>query len=150
MKKLLLFWVMFGVLVGTMSFALAIVQDLTVTVGQDIHIEILPDEVDFGIVTPGPGKPATNGPITFNAAGSNVDVTVEVDDVQGFPFAGSTLRLDGDDTPIGLFWLLECTVVNNICTYEVASTVPTLDIPLGSPQGTHEGTITYTVTGPPL
>ena len=148
MKKLLLFLVMFGILISTMSFALAVDQGLTVTVGQDINLVITPSTVDFGTVVPGAGKPAVNGPIQFDATGSNVDVTVTVSAVTGFPFAGATLRLDGDSTPVGLSWLLSCVPVSGVCTYAVASTVPTLDVPVGAPKGTHIGTITYTVTGP--
>jgi len=149
MKKLLVFAVMFGILISTVSFILAVDQGLEVDVGEDIHLLITPETVDFGTVVPGPNKPATNGPITFDATGSNVDVTVTVSDVDGFPFEGSTLLLDGDSTPIGKSWTLECTEnVEEVCEYDLASTVPTLDVPLGTSQGTHLGTITYTVTGP--
>ena len=148
MKKLLVFAVMFGILISMISFVLAAEQSVEVEVGEDIHLEITPATVDFGVVVPGPNKPATNGPIEFDATGSNVDVHVEVTDVEGFPFEGSTLLLDGDSTPIGKFWDLDCVIANNICTYVVASTVPTLDVPLGTSQGTYLGTITYSVTGP--
>src|SRR3989344_291231 len=147
MKKLLVFAVMFGILISTVSFILAVDQGLEVDVGEDIHLVITPTTVDFGTVVPGLGKTAVNGPITFDAAGSNVDVTVAVTAVTGFPFAGSTLLLDGDSTPVGLSWLLDCVLASNVCTYSVASTVPTLDIPVGASQGTHVGAITYTVTG---
>src|SRR3989344_3364276 len=148
MKKLLVFAVMFGIFISMMGFAFAAEQGVEVEVGEDIHLLITPETVDFGTVVPGPGKTATNGPIRFNATGSNVDVHVEVTDVEGFPFEGSTLLLDGDSTPIGKFWDLDCVIANNICTYVVASTVPTLDVPLGTSQGTYLGTITYSVTGP--
>ena len=149
MKKLLVFAVMFGIFISMMGFAFAAEQGVEVEVGEDIHLLITPETVDFGTVVPGPNKPAENGPITFDAAGSNVDVTVAVTAVTGFPFAGSTLLLDGDSTPVGLSWLLDCVLVSNVCTYAVAETVPTLDVPLGASQGTYLGTITYTVTGSP-
>src|SRR3989338_7115671 len=100
MKKLLVFAVMFGIFISMMGFAFAAEQGVEVEVGEDIHLLITPETVDFGTVVPGPNKPAENGPITFDADGSNVDVTVTVSDVDGFPFAGSTLLLDGDSTPI--------------------------------------------------
>ena len=150
MKKLLVFAVMFGILISTVSFILADDQRLTVIIGQDIHLEITPKPVDFGTVVPGPDNPATTngGLIEFDADGSNVDVTVTVDDVTGFPFAGATLFLDGDD-PIGKSWFLECVPEDDICTYVVRSTVPTLDVPVGTSQGTYLGAITYLVTGSP-
>ena len=150
MKKLLVFAVMFGIFVGMMGFAFAAEQGVEVEVGEDIHLLITPETVDFGTVVPGPDNPATTngGLIEFDADGSNVDVTVTVDDVTGFPFAGATLFLDGDD-PIGKSWFLECVPEDDICTYVVRSTVPTLDVPVGTSQGTYLGAITYLVTGSP-
>ncbi len=149
MKKLLLFLVMFGVLIGMSSSVLAVDQGLNVTIGENITLLISPDIVDFGIRVPGNNYSALNGPITFDATGSNVNVTVTVSAVTGFPFNSTTLRLDGDPTPVGLFWLLVCKTPLTVCTYDVAGTLPTLDIPTGASQGNHLGTITYTVTGPP-
>ena len=149
MKKLLLFWVMFGVLVSMSSSVLAVNQGLNVTIGEDIHLLINPNIVDFGTRVPGTGYSALNGPITFDATRSNVDVTVTVSAVTGFPFDSATLLLDGDSTPVGLSWTLVCKTPLTVCTYDVASTVPTLDIPTGASQGNHVGTITYTVTGSP-
>ena len=150
MKKLLIFAVMFGIIIGAINLVAAVDQGLQVTIGEDIDLLITPSTVDFGTVVPGStDNAATNGPITFDASGSNVDVHVEVSAVTGFPFASTTLLLDGDSTPVGLFWDLDCTIVNDICTYTTASTTPTLDIPLSSTPGLKTGSITYTVTGSP-
>ena len=147
MKKLLILAV-FGIVIASLSFIAAADQGLEVTVGEDITLLITPSIVDFGTVVPGLGKPAVNGPITFDATGSNVDVHVEVSAVTGFPFAGSTLLLDGDSTPVGKFWDLVCLTPLTVCTYAPAFTTPTLDVPIGTSKGSYEGTITYTVTGP--
>ena len=140
---------MFGILIASISFALAVEQDLEVTVGQNITLVISPGTVEFGIVAPGTtDNDADSGDITFDASGSNVDVTVAVTDVSGFPFESSTLFLDGD-TPVGQSWFLECTIVNDICQYTTANTTPTLDVPVGAAQGNYVGILTYLITGSP-
>ncbi len=138
---------MMSLLVLGISFVFAADQTVQVTIGGDVVVAISPNPLDFGNVLPNSvDNAATNGPIMFDATGSNVDVTVQVSSVSGFPFADG-LMFDGEE-PVGKNWLLECTIQNNICTYDSASTVPTLNVPAGSAQGQNQGTITYTVTGP--
>jgi len=150
MKKILIFGVMIGILIGALSFVLAAEQGLTVTIGEDIHLLITPNPLGFGPVVPGiNNNPATNGPIQFDASGSNVDVKIEVTAVTGFPFESNGLLLGGA-APVGQTWNLLCTPVGSVCTYVVASTIPTLNVPLGATKGDKAGTITYLITGPPL
>jgi len=46
------------------------------------------------------------------------------------------------------FGVIDCDVVEELCTYTPATTVPTLDVPLGAPAGENLGTIVYTISGP--
>ena len=110
-------------------------------------VSISPINLDFGSKTPGTfDNPALNGPITFDATGSNTDFSIEVADVTGFPFEDG-LEFDGEE-PVGQEWDFECEEVDDICTYETQSTVPTLSIPSGAVVGEKVGTITYLITGP--
>ena len=64
-------------------------QGTDATVNDFITVAIAPlPTLSFGPVNSDSiNNPATNGPVTFNPAGSTVDVTVEVTDVTGEPFA---------------------------------------------------------------
>ncbi len=123
-------------------------QPIIVDVGEDIHLEILPNPLDFGPVLPDTTDNPSTEDITFDATGSNVDVHIEITDVTGAPFEDG-LKIDGTD-PVGQFWDLPCISDPNteICTYDLDTAEPTLDIPLGTSQGSKSGTIVYTVTGP--
>lgn len=146
MKKLLVSLALLSVLIGIVG-VLAANQGLEVTIGEDINLVISPTTVNFSSVTPGTNdNPATNGPITFDATDSNVDVTIEVASVTGFPFE-TGLMLD-TAAPVGQSWTLPCVLSGDVCTYTTASTVPTLNVPIAAPQSTNTGTITYTVSGP--
>lgn len=145
MKKLLLFLV-FGVMIA--GIVMATPQKLIVNIGDDIVIAITPDMINFSSVMPGTDdNPAINGPIKFNATGSNTNVTIEVTNVTGVPFEDG-LELDGAN-PIGRTFHLDCVTVDYICTYSIVSTVPTLNVPKGLFKGMKEGNITYTITGDP-
>ena len=114
----------------------------------NINVVITPGTLDFGTVTPGDTDiGATNGPINVDATGSNVGVTIQVTAVTSPPF-DTGLKLD-NVLPTTKIFNLPCVLVSNICTYAPVTTVPTLDVPIGSPAGTKSGTITYTITGPP-
>ena len=124
------------------------VQQVDVEIVALTLISISPITLNFGPLVPGTtDNPALNGPIIFDATGSNTDVNIEVASVTGFPFADG-LEFDGLD-PVGKDWDFTCVVVDNICTYETQSTEPTLSIPAGAVIGEHIGTVTYTVTGSP-
>ncbi len=111
-------------------------------------VSIAPTSLNFGSLSPGTtDNAALNGPILFDATGSNTNVNIEVASVTGFPFADG-LEFDGFN-PVGQDWDFICVVVNNVCTYPVQSTEPTLSIPAGAVIGEHIGTVTYTVTGSP-
>jgi hypothetical protein len=143
MIKPLIFLAVF-VMLFSAGGVLAVDQPINGTISSDIVCAIGPATVIFGPITPGTnGNAATNGPITFNATGSNVDVAVTVTSVTGSPFS-TGLRLDGAD-PISRVFNLDCVVVSNICTYSIATTTPTLNVPKGSPAGLQTGIITYTV-----
>lgn len=148
MKKLLAGLMLISVLLFSAIGVMAVDQGLTVIIGEDVNLIITPSTVDFGTVQPGiNNNPAINGPIIFDATGSNVDVNVEVTAVTGFPFEDG-LMLDGAPA-LAQDWDLLCVLVEDVCSYTTATTVPTLDVPLSAPQGTKPGTITYTVTGSP-
>ncbi len=123
-------------------------QEVEVEIVQLTLASITPVSLNFGSLSPGTNdNPAVNGPIMFDATGSNTNVRVEVSAVTGFPFE-TGLKLDGDDTPFGKFWNLDCVENNNVCTFTPATTVPTLSIPAGAISGLKTGMITYTITGP--
>jgi len=149
MKKSLIFLVMVNLIFGIIDVVSATDQGIDVTIGQDIHVVIDPVTVQFGTnILPGTNNnPALNGPISFDATGSNVGVTIQVTAVTSPPF-DTGLKLD-NVLPTTKIFNLPCVLVSNICTYAPVTTVPTLDVPIGSPAGTKSGTITYTITGPP-
>ncbi len=123
-------------------------QPITVTVGDTIVVAITPPTVDFGNVATGTqNAPAISGDIMFNASGSNVNVSIEVTNVTGFPFT-TGLKLDGA-APIGQSWDLLCNLVSNICTYPLQLVTPTLTVPTGTPAGITPGTIVYTIMETP-
>ena len=148
MKKSLIFLVMVSLTFGMIGVVSATDQGIDVNVGQDIHVVINPVTVQFSGVIPGTNNnPASNGPISFDATGSNVDVTIQVTTVTNPPF-DTGLKLD-NVSPTTRIFNLPCVLVSSICTYAPVTTVPTLDVPIGSPAGIKSGTITYTITGPP-
>ncbi|MFH1289946.1 MAG: lamin tail domain-containing protein [Nanoarchaeota archaeon] len=122
-------------------------QDLNATIREIIVLDISPRGLDFGIVDPGSqGNPALNGPIEFDATGSNVNVSVEVTEVVGYPFVGG-LKIDGMEA-VGSSWELICILSGFSCTYNVVEAEPTLDVPIGAVGSYSEGIIIYTVSGP--
>lgn len=124
-------------------------QGLNVTIGGVVVLEILPTTIEFGNVLSGSvNNPALNGPITFDASGSNTNVNVEVLSVTGFPFE-TGLKLDSN-SPVGQFWDLICNLNGNACNFDLVEVVPTLDIPSGALGGTQSGTIEYMITGTPI
>src|SRR3989344_2031935 len=124
------------------------VQQVDVEIVELTLISISPLSLDFGSRAPGTSdNAALNGPILFDASGSNTNFDVEVTDVTGFPFE-TGLEFDGDE-PVGKLWEFTCVEDDNVCTYPVQSTVPTLSIPAGAVIGEHTGTVTYTVTASP-
>jgi len=101
MKKLILFVAL--VMTLNVFSIMAVDQPIEVDVTPDIHMVITPGTLDFDSVAPDSvDNPALNGPIEFNPAGSNVDVTVEVTGVTGFPFE-TGLMLDASPA-LGAIW----------------------------------------------
>lgn len=116
-------------------------QGLNVTISGKIVLTILPRWLEFGMVQPGStNNPALNGPIIFNATGSDDDVNVEITAVSGFPFEQG-LKIDGG-APVGKLW----TVLHSS---PIKTAVPTLDIPADAESGSNQGTIEYMITGNP-
>lgn len=124
----------------------AVDQGAQVDVDNVVSVAIAPATITFGLVVPGATASATNGPITLNAAGSNVDVSVVVS-VLGEPFAGG-LMFNAADADSFTATLVCVSSGGGACTYDILSITPTLVVPVGSPAGTKTGMITYTFTGP--
>ena len=123
-------------------------QQVDVEIVELTLISISPLSLNFGPLTPGTSdNAALNGPILFDASGSNTNFNVEVSAVTGFPF-DTGLEFDGAD-PVGQSWDFVCVESSNVCTYTVQSTDPTLSIPAGATIGERIGTVTYTVTPSP-
>jgi|SRR3989338_3916184 len=115
-------------------------QGLNATIMGKIVLEILPRWLQFGTVQPGSiNNPALNGPIIFNATGSEADVRVEITEVIGSPF-DLGLKID-NVAALGKIWTILQT------SSQVQNATPTLDIPENTPPGTAQGTIVYTVAG---
>ncbi len=145
MKKYLIL-----LIIGVMAagIVMATPQGVEVEIGDDITMIIKPTVINFSSVIPGTAdNPAVNGPISFNATGSNVNITVVVTNVTGVPF-DKGLELD-NVSPMGRTFQMHCVIVNDICTYSIVNTDPTLNVPKGSPAGMKTGTITYLITGVP-
>jgi hypothetical protein len=114
-------------------------QGLGVIIAGKIVMKILPRWLDFGVVQPGSiNNSALNGPIIFNATGSEADVNVEITEVIGLPFVQG-LKIDGKNST-GLIWTMPISS-------PVKTAIPTLDVPEDADAGSSEGTIIYTITG---
>ena len=120
-------------------------QDINASIGENITLFINPTTVEFGPVAP--GTTGTSNNITFNATGSNVNITIDVTSVTGEPFA-SGLMFDGA-LATSYFKSMDCVISGAICTYGILTIVPTLVVPVGSPAGTKTGVITYTISVAP-
>jgi len=147
MKKLnlLVFLVMtmlFGV-VGVMADDVD--QGINVTIGTTIQVIILPTTINFGSVLPNTNNnPATEN-VSFNAAGSNINVSVAVTSVTGEPFI-SGLKFDNVLVQGHAPYVLPCVLSGELCTYVLKTVGTTLNIPATFQKGTKTGTITYTIT----
>ncbi len=132
------------------SSVIAVDQGINASVSENIILHILPKNVSFGTVLPGTfNNNATTGNITFNATGSNSNITVDVSTVTGIPFEDG-LKLDGM-VPTSSDFMMGCTIVGGVCTYSIKTLIPTLDVPIGTPAGIRTGTITYLIIGiPPI
>ena len=114
-------------------------QELNVTIASAITFQVLPRNLEFGLVQPGSqNNPALNGPIVFNITGSTTNVNVEITEVTGFPFEQG-LKIDNEPA-LGKFWTI-------LYSSPIKTAIPTLDIPKNAPAGNNKGTIVYTVTG---
>src|SRR3989344_6653763 len=135
MKRILILLLTFGVFLGVSGFVLgAIDQGVNATVNENISILITPSVVEFGAIIPGSSNVcANNGPISFDATGSNTNVTINVTSVTSIPF-GNGLKFDGTN-PVGQVFNQNCDVVSEVCTYTPVNTTPTLNVPVGTPIG---------------
>lgn len=123
-------------------------QVLNATISEMISMQISPKVLEFGLIFPGTnGNAPSNGPIVFNASGSNAKVLVKVSSVEGQLFEKG-LFIDGK-LPTANSWTFNCIRDGSKCNYEIQSANPTLDVPLGSIAGANEGTMTYLITGSP-
>ncbi|MAG27353.1 hypothetical protein CMI47_17610 [Candidatus Pacearchaeota archaeon] len=153
MKKLLISFIVLGIfsIFGSIG-VLAVDQGINASVGENITVLISPAIVEFGPLLPGTfNNPAITGDITFNATGSNSNISIEVVDVDGTAFAGN-LFLNAIDPLVGLVTLdLDCTPTGlpAICAYPLGTLIPTLNVPTGTPAGVQSGIITYLITGTP-
>src|SRR3989338_8940398 len=153
MNKLFVFLGVLGILgiflmIGV-SGVIAVDQGINASINTNTVLVIKPTTVEFGVVSPGTfNNPATTGNITFNATGSNMNITVEGTNVAGIPFEAG-LKLNSI-SPVGVMVKLPCISLP-ICTYDIKKLTPTLDVPIGTPAGVRSGTITYLVTSiPPI
>ena len=116
-------------------------QDLNFTIAGKIVFQIIPRNLEFGLVQPGSfNNPALNGPIVFNLTGSTADANVEITQVIGFPFENG-LKIE-EEQAFGKIWTI-------LQSSPIQEAVPTLDIPIDAPAGNNKGTIVYTVSGVP-
>ncbi len=119
-------------------------QDVEVEIDSSINVVVNPPTLNFGTIVAGTiDNPALNGPVSFDASGSNVNVRVEVTDITEGIFENG-LKFD-EDLALGQTFDLTCDDGSGVCAYELITTIPTLDIPTGTPRGTKTGTITYTL-----
>lgn len=122
-------------------------QGLNATISGLIKLKILPRWLEFGTLQPAStNNPALNGPITFNATGSGTNVSVEITEILGSPFAEG-LKIDGHNAT-GSNWLMACKSTKSACTFDIKSAVPTLDVPEDAAPGPVQGSIVYTISGP--
>lgn len=120
-------------------------QNIQVRINEDIKLSISPLTLDFGALMPGMIDSA-GPPVTFDATGSNVDVSVTVSTVIGFPF-DTGLKFNGA-APGGQSALLPCVIQSDVCTYTTIDWTTSLSIPSGTPPGLLSGTIVYSISGP--
>ena len=151
MKKILVFLVMLSLMSVMGMFAisgvLAVDQGINVTISENITILITPSVVQFGAVLPGSSDNDAVENVSFDATGSNVDVSVEVTTVSGEPFT-TGLKFDGTLAQ-GESYVLPCVLSGELCTYDLKTVDTTLDVPATFKKGTYPGTITYTITEAP-
>ena len=120
-------------------------QALETGVGPDVSLSISPATLNFGTLVAG----TINNPgldVMFDATGSNVDVSVEVDSVVGFPYE-TGLKFNGAN-PKGQKTTLPCLLSGGVCSYTPVEWTTSLTVPTGTRAGTYSGTITYIITGP--
>lgn len=142
MKKLNI--LVFLVMMSVLPVVLGANQGVNVTIGADIRVIILPTTVNFGSVLPNTiGNPAVEN-VSFNAAGSNVNVSITVTNVTGEPFY-SGLKFD-ELLARGKSYVLPCLLSGDLCIYTLKTVGTTLDIPATFKKGIKTGTITYTIT----
>jgi len=120
-------------------------QDVQVEVDADISVSISPSTLDFGNLRQGTiDNPGPN--IKFSAQGSNVNVTVTVTNVTGFPY--ETGLNFNTMNPIGQIATMNCMPSGNTCTYTDVEWTTSLTVPPGTMAGNYAGTVTYQIAGP--
>lgn len=119
-------------------------QNLFVNIGNVYNLNVLPLPIVIQNSLPGSNdNPAINGPIKFNANGSNVDFTVTVSSVSGYLF-NSKLEFDGVHNALHPTFNMVCNLQpDSTCSYNYVTSAPTLDVPLGFCAGNRSGVITY-------
>jgi hypothetical protein len=155
MKRLLVLLMMFGIMAGMLGIVGADPsQGIGFEVNPQTTVTINPPTLEFGLIVPGAAATtATNGPISFNAAGSNTDISIEFTSVDKTIFNSIEL-----ETSPGV-WVYISTVptitmpcnkgIDDVCNYSPnpKTVAARLAVPIGTSAGTKTGSITYTITG---
>lgn len=153
MRKLILLLALVMAL-SVVGVVMADTQNTDVTVSGTTTVVITPPTLSFGTVSTGDiNVPATNGPIKFDPAGSNTDVTVTGTSTTGDSLFSTKLEVE---TSPGVWVLISTnpsapmTCTGSPCTYTPATWNARLSsIPSGYPAGLKNGAIIYTVSGTP-
>ncbi|MBU3906738.1 MAG: hypothetical protein KKA64_00635 [Nanoarchaeota archaeon] len=156
MKKFLLVFLAMMLVVGIVGIVMATSapQGVSVPVTGTSSMTISPGTVTFPSVTPGTPRPLDDA-ITFTAdVGSNEDFSISVLSVTDI-FSGN---IDVSIADAASFGALESFSANmdcitdgvTPCTYNAITLDAILDVPSGTPAGSHSGVITYLITATPV
>jgi len=158
MRKILLLIVMVTMFSVGVLYTSNSVEALTVVGGntsingsveEQISLEILPNLLDFGQITPGIAKAGNN--ITFNATGSNENITIITSVDNSTIFKYIEFKNDsGSWNFIGGFEFdMDCMLDSSppVCGYDFVNFETRITAPVGTLPGPRSGVITYTITG---
>ena len=147
MKKYIVFFIMFSVLISMTSFLADITsQNMSYTQSTIVALTITPPAVTFTI--PLSNGTSTGNTTVMNPTGSNGNITITAT-VSGDTIYNS-LILDGTAV-LSFSKIFICGGNTTSCDYSATSenVIPTINIPANLKAGTHTGTITYTIVGSP-
>jgi len=140
MKKLLISFIVLGMLItGVIGvLAVGVPQGTDVTVTADLTLTPTPDPLDFGPLIP---LAFNTLPVTLTPGTSNLVVTVSVADVLGTLFQDNLLI----DLKAGSGFEDPTTVSIDILAGTPLDVDYQLTVPIATPAGPYDGTITYSV-----